>query len=81
VIDEYTKECLASIVARRLIHQDVLEVLANLFIHRGVPVHIRSDNGSEFTAKRVRSWLARLKVKPLFIEPGSPSTSNTSMER
>jgi len=72
VIDEYTRECLAVQVARRLTHRDVLEVLANLFIHRGVPVHIRSDNGSEFTARRVRSWLAKLQVKPLFIEPGSP---------
>lgn len=43
-----------------------------LFCERGVPVHIRADNGWEFTAKRVRSWLARLSVKPLFIEPGSP---------
>jgi putative transposase len=50
----------------------VIEVLAELFIKRGVPVHIRSDNGSEFTAKRVRAWLKRLDVKPLFIEPGSP---------
>jgi len=72
VIDEYSRECLAAKVARRLAHQDVLEVLVNLFIHRGVPVHIRSDNGYEFTAKRVRSWLARLQVKPLFIEPGNP---------
>jgi len=72
VIDEYTRECLAVRVARSLTHRDVLEVLAKLFIHRGVPVHIRSDNGSEFTAKRVRSWLSRLQVKPLFIEPGSP---------
>jgi transposase InsO family protein len=44
----------------------------DLFIQRGVPVHIHSDNGSEFTAKKVRSWLASLEVKPLFIEPGSP---------
>jgi len=72
VIDEFTRECLAVKVARRLTHQDVLEVLANLFVHRGVPVHIRSDNGSEFTAKRMRSWLSRLKIKPLYIEPGSP---------
>ena len=46
--------------------------MTRLFIERGIPVHIRSDNGSEFTAKRVRSWLARLEVKQLFIEPGSP---------
>ncbi|MCH8094164.1 MAG: IS3 family transposase, partial [Chloroflexi bacterium] len=45
-------------VKRRLTHQDVLELLTNLFCERGVPVHIRSDNGSEFIAKRVRNWLA-----------------------
>jgi putative transposase len=72
VIDEYTRECLAVKVARRLTHKDVLEVLMDLFIERGVPVHIRSDNGSEFTAKKVRQFLSRLSVKPLFIEPGSP---------
>jgi transposase InsO family protein len=55
-----------------LTHRDVLEVLTKLFCEYGVPVHIRSDNGSEFTAKRVRAWLQRLEVKPLFIEPGSP---------
>jgi putative transposase len=72
VIDEYTRECLAVKVARNLTHQDVLEVLAQLFCDRGIPVHLRSDNGSEFTAKKVRAWLSRLEVKPLFIEPGSP---------
>jgi len=72
VIDEYTRECLAVRVKRRLTHKDVLEMLTGLFIDRGVPVHIRSDNGSEFTAKKVRQYLARLSVKPLFIEPGSP---------
>ena len=72
VIDEYTRECLAIRVARRLTHKDVLEVLHDLFCERGVPVHIRSDNGSEFTAQRVRTWLSKLSVKPLFIEPGSP---------
>jgi putative transposase len=72
VIDEYTRECLAVKVARRLTHHDVLEVLAQLFCDRGVPVHLRSDNGSEFTAKIVRNWLSKLEVKPLFIEPGSP---------
>ncbi len=72
VIDEYSRECLAVKVERRLTHRDVLEALYKLFCERGVPVHIRSDNGSEFTAKRVRAWLARLSVKPLFIEPGSP---------
>jgi len=72
VIDEYSRECLASRVARRFSHHDVLEILTELFIQRGVPVHIWSDNGAEFTAKRVRSWLSNLQIKPLFIEPGSP---------
>ena len=72
VVDEYTRECLAVKVARRLNSHDVVEVLTDLFIERGVPVHIRSDNGSEFIAKRVRDWLERLQVRPLYIEPGSP---------
>ena len=72
VIDEYTRECLAVKVARRLTSRDVIEVLTDLFIKHGVPVHIRSDNGSEFTAKRVRHRLQRLQIKPLYIEPGSP---------
>ena len=59
-------------MARKLTHKDVLDVLLDLFIERGVPVHIRSDNGSEFIAKKVRQFLSRLSVKPLFIEPGSP---------
>ncbi len=69
VIDEFTRECLAVHVKRRLTHQEVLEVLTDRFCECGVPVHIRSDDGSEFIAKRVRNWLS---VKPLFIEPGSP---------
>ena len=69
VIDEYFRECLTSRAARRFAHQDVLSVLTELFIQRGVPVHIRSDNGAEFTAKNVRSWLANLQIKPLSIEP------------
>ena len=72
IIDEYTRECLAVCVKRQLNNQDVLDVLTDLFCERGVPVHLRSDNGSEFTAKGVREWLRRLAVKPLFIEPGSP---------
>lgn len=72
VIDEYTRECLAVRVDRSLTSHNVIEVLTELFIERGVPVHIRSDNGPEFIAKRVRDWLERLQVRPLFIEPGSP---------
>ena len=72
LIDEYTRECLALKVARRLRSQDVLEQLGYLFIYRGLPGFIRSDNGPEFTAKAVRYWLERLGVQTLFIEPGSP---------
>jgi len=72
VIDKYTRECLAVKVARRLTSHNVVEVLIDLFIQHGVPVHIRSDNGPEFIAKRVREWLEKLQVRPLYIEPGSP---------
>jgi putative transposase len=72
IIDEYTRECLAMLVARKIKNQDVIDILFNLFIFRGIPEHIRSDNGPEFTAKAVRKWLNRVGVKTLFIEPGSP---------
>ena len=72
VIDEYSRECLAIRVARKLTHEDVQECLAELFCLRGVPAHLRSDNGPEFIADRLRQWLGRLEVRPLFIEPGSP---------
>ena len=72
VIDEYTRECLAIHVRRKLNSQDVLHVLAKLFARHGPPEHIRSDNGPEFVAIAVRDWLARLGVNTLFIEPGSP---------
>jgi transposase InsO family protein len=72
IIDEYTRECLAILVERRLTSEDVIDQLFNLFVLRGIPEHIRSDNGPEFTAKAVRNWLARMGVKTLFIEPGSP---------
>ncbi len=72
IIDEYTRECLAIMIARKIKQQDVIDLLFHLFIFRGIPEHIRSDNGSEFTAKAVRKWLEKLGVKTLFIEPGSP---------
>jgi putative transposase len=72
ILDEYTRECLAVLVERRIRAEDVINQLFNLFVFRGIPEHIRSDNGPEFTAKAVRSWLGRLGVKTLFIEPGSP---------
>jgi len=72
VIDEFTRECLAIRVERRLNARIVLEVLADLFLTHGPPEHIRSDNGPEFIEKALRGWLGRLGVKTLFIEPGSP---------
>jgi transposase InsO family protein len=72
IIDEYNSECLAILVARRIQNLDVIDLLFHLFIFRGIPEHIHSENGPEFTAKAVRKWLTRLGVKPLFIEPGSP---------
>ena len=72
LIDEHSRECLAIDVARRLTSEDVLERLSDLFVRRGVPTYLRSDNGSEFTATKVRQWLARVGVTTLFIAPGSP---------
>jgi putative transposase len=72
VIDEYSRESLAILVARKIKSDDVLDCLTDLFVKHGAPEHIRSDNGPEFTAKAVTSWLGRIGVKTLFIEPGSP---------
>ena len=72
VVDEYSRECLALVVAHRLRATDVLEVLADLFVAHGPPGYLRSDNGPEFTASLVRTWLQALDVQTLFIEPGSP---------
>ena len=72
VVDEYSRECLAIVVARRLRSTDVLETLAELFVTQGAPAYIRSDNGPEFTGELVRLWLEALQVQTLFIEPGSP---------
>ena len=72
VIDEFTRECLAIKVKRRLNNQEVLAVLGDLMVQRGAPDHIRSDNGAEFRAKALRKWLGNVGVKTLYIEPGSP---------
>ena len=72
VIDEFTRECLAIRVARKLKAEDVIDVLSDLFILRGVPGHVRSDNGPEFVAKAVRDWITAVGAKCAFIEPGSP---------
>jgi transposase InsO family protein len=72
IIDEFTRECPAMLVARRIPSQDVIDQLFQLFILRGIPEHLRSDNGTEFTARAIRKWLARIGVKTLYIAPGSP---------
>ena len=72
VIDEFTHECLAIRVARKLKAIDVIDVLSDLFILRGIPGHIRSDNGPEFVAKAVRDWITAVGAKTAYIEPGSP---------
>ena len=72
LVDEYTRECLAIDAERRLDSEHVLERLAQLFVARGIPAYLRSDNGAEFTAHAVRDWLGRLGVQTLYIEPGSP---------
>jgi putative transposase len=72
IIDEFTRENVASIVARRINSQGVIFALADAMLERGVPDHIRSDNGPEFIAKRLKKWLTTLSVRPLYIEPGSP---------
>ena len=71
VVDEYTRECLAITVERKLNSNYVLDTLSELFTQRGPPAHIRSDSGPEFCAQAVKLWLERLRVKTLFIEPGS----------
>jgi putative transposase len=72
VIHEYTRKCLAIRVGSSLKTDQVLDTLSDLFITKGVPDHIRSDNGSEFTAKSLREWIWSLGVKTAYIEPGSP---------
>lgn len=72
LIDEYTRECLALPVQRKLNSEDVLQTLADAMVVRGVPAYIRSDNGPEMTARAVRDWLEAVGAKTLFIEPGSP---------
>ncbi len=73
VIDEFTRECLAIRIDRKLKSADVIDLLSDLFVLRGVPGHVRSDNGPEFVAKAVRDWFAAVGAQAAFIEPGSPS--------
>ena len=72
ILDEFTRECLAIEVERRMNHKIVLEMLSELFVHRGTPLHIRSDNGSEFVAQDLRDRLDKVGVNTAYIEPGSP---------
>ena len=72
IIDEFSRESLAVRVARRLKATDVIEALCELFISRGIPAHIRSDNGPEFVAAALREWIAAVGAKTAYIEPGSP---------
>ena len=82
VLDEFTRESLAIRVRRKLSSIDVIDVLTDLFILRGIPAYIRSDNGPEFVAEAVRRWIAAVGARTAFIEPGSPwrtATSRASM--
>jgi putative transposase len=72
ILDVYSRECLASVVARRIRSQDLLLILADLFLSHEIPTHIRSDDGPEFMAIKLKQWLKHLNVTPLYIEPGSP---------
>ena len=72
ILDEFSRECLTIRVKRKLNSIDVIDVLTDLFILRGVPAYIRSDNGPEFVAQPVRDWITAVGAKTAFIEPGSP---------
>jgi transposase InsO family protein len=72
IIDEFTHECLAIRVSRRLKSINVIDLLSDLFILRGIPEHIRSDNGPEFVAKAVQEWIGAVGAKTAYIAPGSP---------
>lgn len=72
IIDEYTREALSIRVARKLNSVDVIDALTDLFIMRGAPDFVRSDNGPEFVAKRVRAWISAVGSKTAYIEPGAP---------
>jgi transposase InsO family protein len=72
IVDEYTRECLTLEVNRRMTSRDIVDILMELFLIRGTPSHLRSDNGPEFIAGPLRRWLARASVETLYIEPGSP---------
>lgn len=72
LVDEYTRECLALEVNRRMTSLEVIDVLRDLFVVRGAPEHIRGDNGPEFIAQAIRRWLELTGVKTLYVAPGAP---------
>jgi len=72
ITDEFTRECLALEVDRSLTAERIVEILTNLFLTRGVPKHIRSDNGPEFIARAIRSHAERAGLEMLYVEPGAP---------
>ncbi len=72
LIDEYTRECLALPVEQRMGSRQVIQTLSEVMLWRGIPEHIRSDNGSEFIAQQLRQWLGNLGTGTLYIESGSP---------
>jgi len=72
LIDEYTRECLAIHVDRQIKTDRVMEQLTEVFVRRGTPAYLRSDNGSEFSNAEIRQWLKRVGGRTMFIEPGSP---------
>jgi transposase InsO family protein len=72
VLDEFTRECLGILVATSILAEDVIAFLSGILQQRNAPIFLRSDNGSEFTAETVRTWLADKKVGPAFIPPGQP---------
>ena len=72
VLDEYSRECLAIYVDRKINSNGVKKVLNKLVRKRGAPAYVRSDNGPEFISRNLRAWLGRQKIQPQYIEPGSP---------
>ena len=72
ILDEFSRECLAIKVDRKLNSTNVIDALSDLFIMRGAPAFIRSHNGPEFIAQAVRDWIAAVGAKTAYIEPGSP---------
>ena len=72
ILDEHSRECLAIRLKRKLNSTEVIDVLTDLFILRGVPAYIRSDNGPEFIAEALRDWIKAVGAKTAYIEPGSP---------